>query len=163
MNRVMSLQEEIHALTTREGLERYLRSLGNVDSYRFSDYFNARNADLAAAREKWLQGERVGTELQKASADAAIKDVGEQFKQQKADAATLQRLQSSAETAQGRMEAIQYGNQFAAQMNNQLLELRAAFSAQQAMMATQMQLQLDREARAKAVGKALRSGTREKF
>ena len=76
-----------------------------------------------------------------------------------ADAATLQRLQSAAQGAQGQMQAIGYANQLASQQANQLLQIRGLLIAQQNAMATKMQADADKEAQQAAAAAQLRQGS----
>ncbi|HLP81980.1 MAG TPA: conjugal transfer protein TrbJ, partial [Nitrosomonas sp.] len=76
----------------------------------------------------------------------------------RSDAKTLERLQSSAQSATGRLEALQYANQFASQQANQLLQIRGLMMAQQNAMATRMQAEADREAQEAASAEKLRKG-----
>ncbi|WP_425286219.1 hypothetical protein [Acinetobacter baumannii] len=76
-----------------------------------------------------------------------------------ADAATLQRLQSSAQGATGQMQAIGYANQLASQQANQLLQIRGLLIAQQNAVATKMQADADKEAQQAAAAAQLRQGS----
>ena len=58
---------------------------------------------------------------------------------------------SGAQSAQGRLEAIQATNQLASHQSNQLLQIRALLIAQQEAENARAQTIADREARAQAI------------
>ena len=62
------------------------------------------------------------------------------------DAAHLELLQSNAQTAEGRMEAIQYANQLASYQSNQLLQMRNMMIAKYNAENAKQQAQVDKEA-----------------
>jgi P-type conjugative transfer protein TrbJ len=70
-----------------------------------------------------------------------------------ADARQLERLQISAEGAQGQVQAIGYANQLASHQANQLLQIRGLLIAQQSAIATRTQALVDLEAKQLAAHK----------
>jgi hypothetical protein len=100
------------------------------------------DAEWAAIKEN----QRFGSEAQKRANDALFRGLDKQQAALEADARTLQRLQGSAQSATGQMQAISYANQLASQQANQLLQIRGLLIAQQNALATRMQVEADREA-----------------
>jgi P-type conjugative transfer protein TrbJ len=143
----------------------YKSQLGNIDAYlaKFQDlnyYRNSpcfreggcRDAEWAALKEQ----ETLGSQAQKKATDALFRGIDKQQDAMVADAATLQRLQSSAQDARGQMEALGYANQLASHQANQLLQIRALLIAQQNAIATRQQVIADREAQEAAAAEQLR-------
>lgn len=88
----------------------------------------------------------LASQSQKKANDAMFKGLDLQQNALNNDAATLEQLQSGAQSATGRMQAIQYANQLASHQANQLLQIRGLLIAQQNAIATKMQADADREA-----------------
>jgi P-type conjugative transfer protein TrbJ len=72
-----------------------------------------------------------GSALQKTANDALFKNLSAQTAAIQADAANLQKLQSTASSAQGQMQAIQAAAQLAALEQQQLLQIRGLLVAEQ--------------------------------
>jgi len=127
-------------------LNYYKNQLGSLDSYigKFQDLKNV---------------QQLASESQKKANDALFKGLDKQQDNLTADAATLQRLQSSAQGATGQMQAIGYANQLASQQANQLLQIRGLLIAQQNAVATKMQADADKEAQQAAAAAQLRQGS----
>jgi conjugal transfer/entry exclusion protein len=66
-----------------------------------------------------------GSMAQKQANDALVNGIVAQQAQIRTDAATLERLQSQASTAEGQMAALMAANQLAAVQQEQLLQIRA--------------------------------------
>lgn len=154
MNKVLALQNQMESYTKLAGnLDSYLLKFGNPNYYRSSPYFAAPSSD-PATRERQLQevmqAEEWGMEAQKETNDNVVRTLEQQHKALAEDASTLERLQTSAQSAQGRMEAIQYTNQLLAQQSSQLLQLRGALMAKMAAESAREQTIAAREARERA-------------
>ena len=75
------------------------------------------------------------------------------------DADHLKELfRKSAQTSTGRLQVLQAANELASEQTNQLLQIRGLLVAQQNALATQMQVQNDKEARAMALEETFKSG-----
>lgn len=79
----------------------------------------------------------------------------------KEDAANLENIQSKAQTAQGRLEAIQYANQLSSHQANQLLQLRALLTSKIAAENAREQTIAAREARQQAAHELFTEGRYE--
>lgn len=149
-------------------LNHYKATLGSVDAYleKFQDTEGYRNSPCYSVRgctaEQWAsmnEAERYGSQSQKKATDALFRGLDLQQKNLQVDATQLQRLQSSAGSAAGQMQALGYANQLASHQANQLLQIRALLMAQQAAIATRNQALADREAKQLASAQAIRVGT----
>ena len=149
-------------------LNYYKRQLGSIDAYlaKFQDVDYYRNSPCfregGCTEAQWAalkDQQNLGSQAQKKATDALFKGLDKQQDTMVADALTLQRLQSSAQSARGQMEALGYANQLASHQANQLLQLRALFIAQQNAIITRQQVIADREAREAAAAEQLRKGT----
>jgi P-type conjugative transfer protein TrbJ len=96
-----------------------------------------------------------GSVAQKQANDALVKGIVEQQAQIRADAATLQQLQSQASTADGQMKALMAANQLAALQQEQLLQIRALLVQEQQALAARNQTLANDE--------AMREAATEKF
>lgn len=140
------------------GLDAYLGKFKDTEGYRNSPCYSVNGctpAQWAAMRD----AEKYGSESQKRATDALFRGLDQQHENLQADAAQLQRLQSSAQGSDGQMQALGYANQLASHQSNQLLQIRALLIAQQNAVATRNQALADREAREAAATEAIRSGT----
>jgi P-type conjugative transfer protein TrbJ len=149
-------------------LDYYKTSLGSVDAYlgRFKDTAAYRaspcysvNGCTAAEWNAMKATDVLGSESQKKANDAVFRGLDKQQDNMEADARQLARLQSSAQGAEGQLQAIGYANQLASHQSNQLLQIRGLLMAQQNAIATRNQAVADREARESASAEAIRRGT----
>jgi len=149
-------------------LNYYKANLGSIDAYlgKFKDTEGYRNSPCYSVNgctpAQWAamkDAEKYGSESQKRATDALFRGLDQQHENLQADAAQLQRLQSSAQSSDGQMQALGYANQLASHQSNQLLQIRALLIAQQNAIATRNQALADREAREAAATEAIRSGT----
>jgi P-type conjugative transfer protein TrbJ len=154
--------------TSIDTLSYYKSTLGSVDAYlgRFKDmstYQASRcysyNGCSQAEWEAMQASERLGSEAQKKANDALFRGLDRQQDAIVTDARQLERLQASAQGAQGQVQAIGYANQLASHQANQLLQIRALLIAQQSAIATRNQALADREAREAAAASQLRAGS----
>lgn len=138
-------------------LDSYIGKFQDVNYYKGSPCFSA--TDCSAAEWTAMKNvQQLASESQKKANDALFKGLDKQQDNLTADAATLQRLQSSAQGATGQMQAIGYANQLASQQANQLLQIRGLLIAQQNAVATKMQADADKEAQQAAAAAQLRQG-----
>jgi P-type conjugative transfer protein TrbJ len=94
-----------------------------------------------------------GSIAQKQANDAMVKGIVAQQGQIRADAATLERLQSQASTADGQMKALYAANQLAALQQEQLLQIRALLVQEQQALAARGQTLANDEAMREAATK----------
>ena len=94
-----------------------------------------------------------GSVAQKQANDAMVKGIVAQQAQIRADAATLERLQSQASTADGQMKALYAANQLAALQQEQLLQIRALLVQEQQALAARGQTLANDEAMREAATK----------
>jgi P-type conjugative transfer protein TrbJ len=139
-------------------LDSYLSKFQDVAYYRGSPCFSAAGCS-DAERAVMQQNRTLASESQKKANDALFRGLDLQHDALKADAGRLEQLQSSAQSATGRMEAIQYANQLASQQANQLLQIRGLLIAQQNATTTRNQVLADREAQEAASAEQLRMGS----
>ena len=138
MNKIIALQDQ---------LDTYMRKFGSASSYRNSPYFKASTPENKKAL---LESEELGSEAQKHANDNVVRTLEQQQAALKEDAANLENIQSKAQTAQGRLEAIQYANQLSSHQANQLLQLRALLTSKIAAENAREQTIAAREARQQA-------------
>lgn len=156
MESVVSLQAKVNSyINSASDLNAYLLKYGSVSTYRSSEYFGRQDGGTDEQAAQLMEAEEVGSEIQKDANDAAVRTLVQQEASIQTDAETLEKLQLNAETAQGRMEALQYANQLMAQQNSQLLQLRAQLVAQQKAEIVRAQTVSAREAKQMAVREAL--------
>ena len=150
MNKLLELQDQLNFYSQQSGsLDNYLKKFGNVNYYRDSPYFGSGSA-TDAQRQAFLESDELGLNAQKYANDNVARTLEQQQAALKEDATNLENLQRSAQTAQGRLEAIQYANQFASLQANQVLQLRALLMAQQAAENAKAQTDAAKEARQRA-------------
>jgi P-type conjugative transfer protein TrbJ len=155
-------------MAATDTLNYYRNQLGSVDAYlsRFQDVayyrnspcFNGTGACTPAEQAAMAENRRLASDSQKRANDAMFRGLDRQQDALRADARTLEMLQSQAQGATGQMQAIGYANQLASQQANQLLQIRGLLVAQQNAIATRMQAEADREAQQQAASEALRRG-----
>ena len=105
-------------------LQNYLNQFQNVNYW------------LSASPSSYNAYPTAGSVAQKQANDAMVKGIVAQQAQIRADAATLQQLQSQASTADGQMKALMAANQLAALQQEQLLQIRELLlQEQQALVA----------------------------
>jgi P-type conjugative transfer protein TrbJ len=94
-----------------------------------------------------------GSVAQKQANDALVKGIVAQQAQIRADAATLERLQSQASSADGQMKALMAANQLAALQQEQLLQIRELLVQEQQALAARGQTLANDEAMREAATK----------
>ena len=136
IQRINALQGQVMDIySSVNNLDSYLQKFGDVNFYRGSPFFSAEGG----TKEQLMAGQTTGLELQKMTTEAAARTLQQQQEQMRADGEQLRQLSATAQTAEGRMAALQYANQFASLQNGQLLQLRATVQAMhQATVAKQL-------------------------
>lgn len=140
------------------GIDAYLSKFQTVAYYKSSPCFSATGCS-EAEWQAMEQNRQLASEARKRANDALFHTLDQQQDALTADAGRLETLQSTAQTAQGQMEALQYANMLASQSANQLLQIRAMLLAQQQAQAMQDQAALDRQAQEDAAAARLRAGS----
>lgn len=151
MNKVQSLQEQLDYYSSMDSsdLEKYLARFGNVNFYKDSEHFGYETA--STTREAAIEASKMAN-------DGLTQTLANQHSAVASDARDLEDLQATAQTATGRLEAIQYTNQLLAQQANQLLQLRSTLLAQAAAENARQQAETTEAAmKAAAMDKILES------
>lgn len=141
MDQMLSLQDSARYYTQSGGLEAYLSRYKDVNFYRGGSMDGA----------MWRANDAFASESKKKAYDAQVRVLKQQQETLRKEAAILERLQGGAQSAKGRLEAIQYANMLAAKQNNQLMQIRALLIAQQEADNARHQAAADREAREQAL------------
>lgn len=102
------------------------------------------------------------TTARKKANDALLTSVSNQQGTLQTDADALTRMQHSASSATGQMQAIQSANQLASAQTNQLLQIRSLLIAQQNAFATSAQIEADRDAQRLAASNRALAGRNSK-
>lgn len=140
-------------------LTAYMDKFGNFDDYAGSPCFDGSGGCTATERARLEAIRSLGYESQERANRASLEAIDLQQVAIEDDARQLQRLQSAATGANGQLQAIGYANQLASQQANQLLQIRGLLIAQQNLLATRRQAQLDEEARGRARRKQVTTWT----
>lgn len=130
-------------------LSAYLNHYQDLAYYKQSPCFTSAGCTAAQWRQM-QQDEALASQAQMKANAASLTGLDQQQQQIQADAQQLQSLQSNATGAQGRMAAIQYGNQLAGAQANQLLQIRQLLITQQQAVATRQAAEVALESRQKA-------------
>jgi type IV secretion system protein TrbJ len=146
MNRLIQAQNLIKYYVEQGGIENYLLRYRNASFYSGSPCFQLGVKCSAAAFQEVIKGQKNSTESQEAANDSLLRGLEKHHDDMPLDAAHLELLQSNAQTAEGRMEAIQYANQLAAHQANQLLQMRNMMIAKYNAENARQQAQVDAEA-----------------
>jgi P-type conjugative transfer protein TrbJ len=153
-----SIDTLVYYKNTLGSVDTYLGKFKDMNTYQASRCFSF-NGCTQAEWEAMQASQRLGSEAQKKANDALFRGLDRQQDAMVADARQLERLQVSAQGAQGQVQAIGYANQLASHQANQLLQIRALLIAQQNAVATRSEVIADREAREAAAAVQLRAGT----
>lgn len=138
-------------------MNQFLNAFQNIDSYRQAPCIGSNTCteeDLAQLNER----DRLSAEANKKATDALIKGIDQQQQSLVQDTAQLRRLQQTAQSSTGRLQALQAANQLASEQSHQLLQIRGLLLAQSNALATQMAVQHDQEARALVLEETFKSG-----
>jgi len=146
MNRLIQAQNLIKYYGEQGGIENYLLRYRNASFYSGSPCFQLGTKCSEAAWQEVIDGQKNSTESQEAANDSLLRGLEVHHADMPLDAAHLELLQSKAQTAEGRMEAIQYANQLAAHQANQLLQMRNMMIVKYNAENARQQAQVDVEA-----------------
>ena len=146
MNRLIQAQNMLKYYSQQGGLENYLLRYRNAGFYSGSPCFKLAIKCSEAAWQEVIEGQQNSTESQESANDALLRGLEKHHGDMPLDAAHLELLQQNAQTAEGRLEAIQYANQLAAHQANQLLQMRAMMLAKHNAENARQQAQVDKEA-----------------
>jgi len=159
MNQLRQSIDTLNFYKTQLGsLDNYLAQFQDVNHYRTSPCFQSSGC-TPAQRLALEENLRLAAQARKKANDGLLRGLDQQQQALETDAATLQRLQASAQGATGQMQAIGYANQLASQQSSQLLQIRGLLIAQQNAMAAKMQAEADKDAQTQAADEQFRSGT----
>jgi len=148
-NTIRDLRSSIDTLryykSTLGSVDGYLEKFKDTNSYRNSPCFTTRGC-TASEWASMRDAQDWGSQSQKYTNDATLRTIDRQQEALEADARQLERIQRSAQSANGQMQAIGYANQLASQQANQLLQMRAILTMQLNLIATRNQALADKEA-----------------
>lgn len=131
MKKVQDLQSKIEGLYSSMGdVDGYLSQLGTVDYWKGAAFYDLQKGHSTENLKELLNQEALVNEAQLKANEDLIKTVEEQKSALSGEASHLSSLQSAAQAAGGRMEAIQSTNQFMAQQNSLLLNMKSVMLAQ---------------------------------
>lgn len=157
MDKLIQTVDTINYYKNQSGsIEKYLEQYQDLGHYRTSPCFTAAGC-TKADREKLAEQRRLAFEARKKANDAAIKSIDLQQQKLDEDADRLEDLQASAQSAEGRMQAIQYANQFASEQAAQLMQIRGLLLTQQNAMVSLQQADNDRKAQEQAASESFRA------
>ncbi|EWS78527.1 conjugal transfer protein TrbJ [Xylella taiwanensis] len=159
MNKLMAAQDTLSYYKKQVGgIDSYLSRYQDVGYYRTLPCFTA--AGCPSSQLQVIQDAQANNaEAVKRANDALLKSLDQQQQTLTSDAATLQKLQSQAMSAQGQMQALQAGHQLASVQINQLLQIRGMLAAQATAAATSASNDADKAALTAAAAEAFRSGS----
>lgn len=158
VNQVMGMVNTISNYTSQAGsLANYLAQFQNVSYYRSSPCYSASGCS-SSAQQALANNQTTGSAAQKSANDAVFNMLNQQQQQLSTDAANLASLQSSAQGANGQMQALGYANQLASSEINQLMQIRAILITQQTAAATRAEVVNDQEAQKQAADALFLSG-----
>lgn len=148
-------------------IDTYKNQLGSFDSFlgKFQtiEYYRnlpciGSNTCTATDRASIAENDRLSSEARKKANDALFRGIDLQQQTLQKDSEHLRELQQAAQSSTGRLQALQAANELASEQTNQLLQIRGLLVAQQNALATQMEVQNDKEARAIALEEKFKSG-----
>lgn len=152
---VLEAVDAVSPMVGAGGLDEYLGGFKSLDEYsgdQMAQCFQSagclatHNAEVLATQDQRSQQQAMANQ-------AALRNVMEQQKLIMHDAENLRRLQNIAQGSEGRMAAIQAGNQLMSAQANNLLQLRTILLAQQQMQAAQAQAQSENDLTAKTLNR----------
>ena len=141
INGLTNAMQGLNAMTNGAGsIQSYLNKFDNSSAYASQPCFNG-----ATCTPSQLQATQIanaaGTASVKSATDSQLQALQQQQASLSTDAATVQRLQSSAGSADGQKAALDAANQLAGAQANQLLQIRALLIAQQTAQAAALEHQ----------------------
>lgn len=154
---VLKAVDAVSPMVGAGGLDEYLGGFKSLDEYSDAQMVKCYQMAgcLATHNEEVIASQNQRSQQQSMANQAAIRNVVEQQKLIVQDAGNLRRLQSMAQGSQGRLAAIQAGNQLMSAQANNLLQLRTILLSQQQMQAAQAQAQTEGEAELKTMNRQI--------
>ena len=146
MNKLTHAQNMLNYYTQGGGVEHYLARYRNAAYYSKSNCFKLGVKCSADELKEMTRGQENSTQAQKYANDALMRGIEQHQADIAANAVELQNLQVNAQTAKGRLEAIQYASQIASQQANQLLQIRALMVAHHNAENARYQAEVDQKA-----------------
>lgn len=136
----------------QQGIDEYLSGFKGLDGYSSDQITKCiQSAGCQSTHNQQVQdAQDIRSQQQVLANQAAMRNVMEQQKLIMQDAKQLRYLQEIAQDSEGRMAAMQAGNQLASAQVNNLLQLRTLLLAQQQMQAAQAQAQTESDAQIRA-------------
>lgn len=136
----------------QQGIDEYLSGFKGLAGYSSAQITKCiQSAGCQSTHNQQVQEvQDIRSQQQVLANQAAMRSVMEQQKLIMQDAKQLRYMQGIAQGAEGRMAAIQAGNQLASAQVNNLLQLRTLLLAQQQMQAAQAQAQTESDAQLRA-------------
>ncbi len=131
-------------------LQAYLNKFQDINYYRSSPCFGP-NGCTQQQRAALQNVAILGSQSQKQANDALVQAIEKQQVQLRQDAANLVLIQNAAQSAGGRMEALQAANQLASNQAAQLLQIRTLLVAQGNAAAAKLQADADKQAQSGAL------------
>lgn len=146
---IQQLQQTASFFQSGGQLQNYLNQFKDVNGW----------AAAANSPNAYQQSVVAGSTAQKQTNDQLVQAVVQSRQQLQADAAELDRLNGSAQSAEGTLQAIDAGNQYAAAQLRQLQEIQALLIAQQAALAARSEAQASEDAARKAANQKFEEWT----
>jgi type IV secretion system protein TrbJ len=134
-------------------IQSYLGTFQDTSSYSNLPCFNGKGCTVEQRAALMKKNDDMSA-LEKKSTDSAVMGMDQQFDSLQKDSARLKELQANAQTATGRMAAVQYANQMASEQTSQLMQMRALMLAQQDLVVKHMQVADDKKSQQDAALKA---------
>ena len=145
ISKLLAAQDTLTYYKNQAGsLENYLSKYQDVSHYSTSPCFGVRGCS-SENQQTITKARADASTARKQASDALLKNVDKQQSTLQADADNLAAMQRQAVTANGHMQAIQSANQLASAQANQLLQIRSLLVAQQNAVATEAQINGDRD------------------
>jgi P-type conjugative transfer protein TrbJ len=133
-------------------------TVGSLDAYlnnfRGLDYYRGQMNNPHATRDDILRSEEWAMTEKRQEHERTMRALDARQTALQKDSAMLDQLSRRAGAAEGRMEALQYANQFASLQNAQLLQMRGVVETMQLAAVTREMAEQDIAARGKAADEA---------
>jgi P-type conjugative transfer protein TrbJ len=134
---------------TLQNLDDYMSKFKDVNYYSNSPCF--RKGGCSAEELQAIEDvQLIATQSEKDASDAMMRNVKVQMDLLEKDAEEIQKLQDSAQDADGYMKAMAAANQFSAKLNAQAVLMRSMMATMMYSMATEQQARVQKESLQKA-------------
>jgi len=160
MKKAQDLQSRIEGLYASVGdMDKYLDKLGTVDYWKGNEFYDLKRGGTLEGRKEISDHHAKLNEAQLEANKDLLITLKDQKESLSDEASRLSSLQAGAESAGGRMEAIQSTNQLMSQQNAMLLNMKTIMLAQSQALAQKMVAEQQAQAEAQARNDALVQGT----